>query len=1345
VVLSLAAPAAFAAPTLRVQVDQRGDLALIGNTLAQDCSLGTPAPLTGTVGACGFRRTSDSAPDVFWASNDGAGTAAANTGVALASSQSTAVLSLPAGATVTHAYLYWAGESTGLAAAVDNQVTFGRPGASAVTVDAIRSATATWDGSDRYYQAVGDVTSLVQTLESGTYRVGGVATVNVNDRDDEVTFAAWSLVVFYEDPAAPPRNLALFDGLDRVSPGNEANATLAGFRVPNAGFDAKLGVIAYEGDGQISGDSLRFGTGTLGAGNNLSDALNPATDFFNSTRSLLGVSATRAGDLPRLTGGSRSMGGFDLDVVDITSRVTAGQTSANIQATTSGDVYFLGAFATSISTFKPDFTASEKSVRDENGGALAPGDVLEYTIDVVNTGNDASSNTVLTDALPPQVTYVPGSLQILAGPGVGALTDGVDADRGEVVGGVVTVRLGTGATSTLGGALPVGGTTTLRLRVTVNADASGVISNQALITAGGQRGAPPETVPTDGNGGDPGAPPTDTTVVGCLSDTDCSVLTPRCDVGPDPNRCVGCLGAADCGGTTPVCNAGTQICEACDADADCGGQTPACQPSGACGECSPSNTSACGGATPVCNTTSGTCVGCNSSADCSGATPVCNAGTRVCEACDADADCGGQTPACQPSGACGECSPSNTSACGGSTPVCNTTSGTCVGCNSSADCGGATPVCNAGTRVCESCDADTDCGGQSPACQPSGACGECSPSNTSACGGATPVCNTTSGTCVGCNSSTDCSGATPVCNTASGTCVGCNSSADCGGATPVCNAGTRVCEACDADTDCGGQSPACQPSGACGECSASNASACSGATPVCNTTSGTCVGCNSSADCSGGAPVCDPANRTCVGCLSSADCGPLAPTCDPAAQACVCTAAGSETCNGRDDDCDGTVDEGCGDTDGDGLSDAEEAAIGTDPLDADSDDDGVRDGDEPSPGIDSDGDGSVDALDPDSDDDGLFDGTELGKDCSDPATDAALGRCVADADQGATRTDPRDPDTDDGGVSDGSEDRDLDGAIDSGETDPNDPSDDRTVADRDGDGLSDATEATLGTDADDADTDDDGLIDGEEPNPADDGDGDGLINALDPDSDDDGLFDGTEAGKSCDSPATDQVRGRCIADADQGATTTSPVDADTDDGGVRDGAEDANRNGVVETGELDPNDPTDDSTRLDTDGDGLSDALEQTLGSDPEDADSDDDGLRDGDESNPGDDADGDGKNNVTDADSDGDGLFDGTEAGKDCSDPATAPASPSCIADGDRGATVTSPVDPDTDRGGVRDGVEDTNRNGVVDSGETDPLDPSDDRPVTVDAGAGDAGAGDAGAGDSGAGDSGAADSGVA
>jgi hypothetical protein len=132
------------------------------------------------------------------------------------------------------------------------------------------------------------------------------------------------------------------------------------------------------------------------------------------------------------------------------------------------------------------------------------------------------------------------------------------------------------------------------------------------------------------------------------------------------------------------------------------------------------------------------------------------------------------------------------------------------------------------------------------------------------------------------------------------------------------------------------------------------------------------------------------------------------------------------------------------------------------------------------------------------------------------------------------------------------------------------------AADRDADGLADDMELTIGTDADDPDSDDDGVSDGLEPNLQQDTDSDGLINALDCDSDDDGLSDGTELGLPCNARGTNTKLGRCTADADAGATQTSPLDPDTDGGGVPDGIEDENHDGRTGRLETNPNDPTDD-------------------------------------------------------------------------------------------------------------------------------------------------------------------------
>ncbi|MBX3129886.1 MAG: DUF11 domain-containing protein [Polyangiaceae bacterium] len=1145
------ATAATAAPTLRQQVDLRGDFVLLGNTLGHECAAGTPAPLVGTVGGCGTN-TADSAPDVFWRADAPAnGQAQANNAITIAQARSTSVLALPAGATVEYARLYWAGTRT---AGADNTVTLDRVGGFTQAL----TAQACLTNANASYQCTVDVTALVQTNGAGAYRLSGMEVnelVNVNSNNN---FAGWFMVVFYEDFTQPPRNLALFDGLDVVASGSPQNATLSGFLVPNAGFDAKLGVVAMEGDNTLVGDALRFGTGVLGPANDLSNALNPANNFFNSTRSTLGVGTSLAGDLPRLTGTAQSMSGIDLDVVDITGRVTAGQTSANIQALSTGDVYYLSAFITSISTFKPDFTGSEKTVLDVNGGEVLAGDELEYTINVVNNGNDTAVGLVIADALPLGVTYKPGSIEIISGANAGVKTDAAGDDQAEynAVSNTVTVRLGAGANATQGGTLAIGASTAVKFRVFINASVSGNIENQASISAAGQQGAPMENWPTDGNGAASGSPPTVIVVNQCSTNAQCAAPTPFCDTTVSPKVCVACLNSTHCSGTTPVCSPTTKTCGPCTSNANCAGTTPACQPSGACGQCSASNSTQCTGGTPVCNTSAGVCVQCVTNANCPGTAPVCNTTTNTCGACTSDAQCGGSTPACLPSGSCGQCSATNNTACTGATPHCNVATSTCVACLNNAQCPATNPECTS-TNTCGPCTSDAACGGTTPACQPSGLCGECSATNTSQCGNQ-QACDVATGTCA---LDSDNDGLPDAIEIQFGTDPFDADSDDDGvldGDEPDWNLdtdGDGLINALDPDSDNDGLFDGTELGKDCSN-PATNAGA---------------KACRPDAD--QGATTTDPLNADTDGggvsdgsedfnLNGQVDAGETDPT------------AGS-----------GGDDSGVVDTDGDGLSDGLETFLGSSPTDADTDDDGLLDGDEPNPSHDTDGDGLINLLDVDSDNDALFDGTESGKDCEHPDTNKALNHCRADGDNGATKTFALVKDSDKGGVSDGSEDFNLNGVVDSGETNPTvgNGADDGTVVDTDGDGLSDGLEQFLGSDPNNADSDNDGLLDGDEPNPSDDHDGDGKINLLDSDSDGDGLFDGLEAGKDCSHPDTDTSVNQCTPDGDQGATTTSVLNADTDGGGVSDGIEDANKNGVVDPGETDPNDPSDDLCQTDAD------------------------------------------------------------------------------------------------------------------------------------------------------------------
>lgn len=158
-------------------------------------------------------------------------------------------------------------------------------------------------------------------------------------------------------------------------------------------------------------------------------------------------------------------------------------------------------------------------------------------------------------------------------------------------------------------------------------------------------------------------------------------------------------------------------------------------------------------------------------------------------------------------------------------------------------------------------------------------------------------------------------------------------------------------------------------------------------------------------------------------------------------------------------------------------------------------------------------------------------------------------------------------------------DRDADGLDDEEElaagTDP-------MLADTDRDGLQDRPELESGTDPNDEDSDDDGVRDGAEgracpdcaPDPANDADLDLRIAALDPDGDGDGLLDGTELGVRAAIPGTNEGAGAFQADLDP-ETTTDPTRSDTDGDGVPDGVEDTSRDGRLDDGESDPNDPAD--------------------------------------------------------------------------------------------------------------------------------------------------------------------------
>jgi uncharacterized repeat protein (TIGR01451 family) len=496
-------PGSVARPfTVRYAINTNGDIALAANTL-MTCPHGTVETQTGV--ACADGQAGGLADDNYYPMDyvDVDGDAATE-------NSSSATLDVPAGATVLFAGLYWGaafdqGETlplqcqatprTGHAAtnpAAAGSAWLKPPGGSYLPVNASVFDTYTENldcgnpgGADERtrYQAFADVTALVKAGGGGSYTIANVQAGTGADRH-----AGWSLVVAYRDTSQPARNLTIFDGFAQVALGATTTIPVSGFTTPLDGpVNTQLGIVSYEGDLNLAGDSLALNGVTL------SDAAHSPVNFFHSGISALGAPVTgKSPDYENQLGFDGSVLAVPVGVVD------HGDTSASIKLSTSNDRYLPGVVYFRTDIYAPDMVL-EKTVTDLNGGDVNPGDVLRYEISSTNTGRSTAYDSRINDAIPPHTAYKPGSLQISDSPGgiAGAKTDPTDGDQAEFDGASneVRFRIGTGAGALVppndgGGTIAPGESFEVRFDVVVAAGtADGTqILNTAILSSKDEHG-----------------------------------------------------------------------------------------------------------------------------------------------------------------------------------------------------------------------------------------------------------------------------------------------------------------------------------------------------------------------------------------------------------------------------------------------------------------------------------------------------------------------------------------------------------------------------------------------------------------------------------------------------------------------------------------------------------------------------------------------------------------------------------------------------------------------------------------------------------------------------------------
>jgi uncharacterized repeat protein (TIGR01451 family) len=450
----------------RFSTNAPGDIVLTGNTLTTCSTTGTNGTQCASIqtGGTGVTPTNNNFTIVHVDVDGDAATF----------NSSSATLNLPVGSTVLFAGLYWGGVSN---SAARNQIQFRTPAGGYSTVTATQL-----DAIGTTYQGFANVTSQVASAGNGTYFGANVQTT-VNAAGN---YAGWSLVIAYQNSSLPTRNLVVYDGYQRVSAAvPTVNISLSGFLTPATGaVTNRIGTVAYDGDRSSAEGTagLQFGqtTATLSP---VFNAVNPQTDYFNSTISQDGANVTTRN--PTFT----NTLGFDIDRAVANTPLPNNATTAVVRVSSSNETIDLGVVTLATDIFVPDIKSTlVKSGADVNGGALLPGDDIEYTINFSNAGQDGATQVVVTDNIPANTAYVPGSLSIASSPGgiAGTKTDAAADDQAEYIATAparVVFRLGTGASGTAGGLLSPGQAVSVRFRVRVNAAVPGdtAISNQARV------------------------------------------------------------------------------------------------------------------------------------------------------------------------------------------------------------------------------------------------------------------------------------------------------------------------------------------------------------------------------------------------------------------------------------------------------------------------------------------------------------------------------------------------------------------------------------------------------------------------------------------------------------------------------------------------------------------------------------------------------------------------------------------------------------------------------------------------------------------------------------------------
>ena len=296
---------------------------------------------------------------------------------------SSATLNLGSGDSIIRAYLYWAGSGDG-----DFEVDLnGIP----ITAERTFSHSRFFaPNTFTYFSAFKDITTFVQSTGNGTYTVSNldISAFEPLHYSRKTNFAGWAILIVYENPNLTLNQLNIYDGLQGVPDALQINLTNL-FVLNNT--NAKAGFIAWEGDSQLPTETFTVN------GTTISNPFNPINNVFNSTNSVTG---------------STTLYNMDLDIYDIDSYVSIGDTNATITLSSFQDFIMINTVITKLNSQLPDATiVTSNPITSCNSREVT----IDFTVSNTNSTEVLQSNTPITfyaDGIAVGTTYTQNVIPI---------------------------------------------------------------------------------------------------------------------------------------------------------------------------------------------------------------------------------------------------------------------------------------------------------------------------------------------------------------------------------------------------------------------------------------------------------------------------------------------------------------------------------------------------------------------------------------------------------------------------------------------------------------------------------------------------------------------------------------------------------------------------------------------------------------------------------------------------------------------------------------------------------------------------------------------------------------------